>query len=263
MKTFDVIIGNPPFSSRGSNKTRGKRAKELYTRFFEWSVRNAPTVAMVLPTTDRKVQQKHNNLLKTKANIIKHINHNYVMEMSVDIPMWYVVVDGSDSRPEIEFRVSGAPRNKIPWTKGKVNMTHYKKQVGHHGRETRSPENTVTIYHKINRKGLVVKYGNPRDFRTQEYFPSTGFAVLMPQTITDRGWSNVQIVECNNSQVAFNGMNIVFTETRVQAERLIALMETADFQRQANRVKQGFNNMTISCLRAIQIDDEAVDAIFT
>jgi hypothetical protein len=257
---FDIVLGSPPFSSHGEGKSSGKRGRELYIDFFKRAVEMAPIVALVMPTTNKKVQEKHNNLLKEKANVIEFISNDV---FNVIMPMWYVLVDGSDKKPDVTFDISGVVGNKVKWSKGKVNMTGYKQRTGDHGKEQPDKEHTVTIYHKLNSKnGLVTKYGKPEDFKKHEYFPDTGYAVLMPQTITDNGWSTVEVVKCNGNQVAFNGMSIVFTETKEQAQQLIDVMNTESFKEQANNVKQGFNNMNISCLTAIQIDDKVVESIF-
>jgi hypothetical protein len=39
----------------------------------------------------------------------------------------------------------------------------------------------------------------------------------------------------------------------VAGERLVEFMKTDEFIQGANRVKQGFNNMNLSCLKAIKL----------
>jgi hypothetical protein len=256
---FDCVVGNPPFSSHAEGKTAGKRGRELYIDFFKKSVEMADYVAMVMPTTNKKVQEKHNNLLKEKANVIEFIPDDV---FDVTMPMWYVVVNGTDQKPNVSFDITNVVGNTIKWTKGKVNMTHYKELTGGHGEDNKAKSNDITIYHKLNNKGLVTKFGKRANFKDHEFFPNTGYAVLMPQTITDDGWSRTKIVKCSGDQVAFNGMSIVFTNTKAQAQKLIDVMSTKSFKDQANNVKQGFNNMNMSCLTAIKIDKKVENDIF-
>lgn len=256
---FDVVVGNPPFSKPKEGKTAGKRAEELYTKFFVKALSIAPSVAMVMPTTNTKVQEKHNNLLKEKANEIVFIENGV---FDVSMPMWYVIVDGSGRTPDVKFTID-TTGNSIDWFKGNVNMTGYKEITGHHGLTEPTDTTDVVIYHKLNSKeGLIKKYGRRTEFKSFDFFPKSGYAVLMPQTITDKGWSVTEIVECTGNQVAFNGMNIVFCSTHEQATRLVEYMQTDNFVSQANKVKQGFNNMNLSCLKSIIIPKEEVDAIF-
>jgi hypothetical protein len=251
---FDVIVGNPPFSAPKQGKIAGKRASELYTLFFEKSLRMADIVAMVLPTTDKKVQEKHNTLLRNNTNTINYINPE--MFPGIAMPMWYVVCNKGDlNRPDdINWALKDIG-NTIPWTKGSVNMTMFKNLTGGHGTIAPINPNDVIIYHKVNAtRGLVVRYGDVKYFTKSQLFPTTGYAVLMPQTFSDSGWSKIEIVQCNGNQAAFNGINIVFTATLEQANSLIEIMKTPEFIAQGNQVKQGFNNMNLSCLKSIKIN---------
>jgi hypothetical protein len=256
---FDVVVGNPPFSAHGENKKAGKRGTEIYVEFFRKATEMAPVVAMILPTSDKKVQAKHNALLKEKANKIVYIDEKVFS--GITMPMWYVIVDGSEEKPTVEFNIHGVTGNLINWQKGKVNMTAYKNLTGGHGQSAKTDAHDVIIYHKLNSSGLVIKYGQKTEFSDCEFFPKSGYAVLMPQTITDDGWSKVEIVECTGNQVAFNGMSIVFTKTKEQADNLVKVMNTDSFKQQANKVKQGFNNMNLSCLKAINIHEDIVRTI--
>jgi len=249
---FDLVIGNPPFSSHKEGKQAGKRGKELYIEFYKLALEISETVTMIMPTTDKKVQKKHNERLIETAKVIEYIKDD--MFKGISMPMWYVISDNSRRKPKVEFSILNKVGNEIDWQKGKVNMTSYKKLTGDHGKERPSKRNSVTIYHKLNSKsGLIKKYGQKKHFKKHEFFPNKGYAVLMPQTITDDGWSVTEIVKCTGNEVAFNGVNLVFTKTKKEAKELVDLMKKSTFKAQANEVKQGFNNMNISCLRAINL----------
>lgn len=249
---FDLVIGNPPFSSHSEGKQAGKRGTELYIEFYRLALEISETVAMIMPTTDRKVQKKHNERLIETANVIEYIKDDVFKGISM--PMWYVLSDNSRRKPKVEFSIFDKVGNDIDWQKGRVNMTAYKRLSGDHGKDKPSKRNSVTIYHKLNSKnGLIKKYGQKKHFKSHEFFPSKGYALLMPQTITDDGWSVTEIVKCTGNEVAFNGVNIVFTKTKREAKELVELMKTDKFKQQAIEVRQGFNNMNLSCLRAINL----------
>jgi len=249
---FDVTVGNPPFSSHAEGKTAGKRGKELYIVFYKLALEISEVVAMVMPTTDKKVQRVHNKRLSDTANVIEYIDPSVFS--GINMPMWYVISDKSKRKPDVDFSLLSEVRNDIEWMKGKVNMTQYKERAGDHGKEKQSKEFPVKMYHKLNGKdGLLIRYGKGVFLRRSMYFPNSGYAVLMPQTITDDGWTVVKIVKCTGKEVAFNGMNIVFTKTKKDAIELVNVMNTDNFKQQANKVKQGFNNMHVGCLRAIKL----------
>ena len=251
---FDVIVGNPPFSKVAEGKQAGKRGQELYIAFYKWAVTHAQVVAMVMPTTDKKLQQNHNDLLRATANKIKHIDPSWFP--GVTMPMWYVIVNKQDpNRCVIDWSLDGSVGNDIPWVKGNINMTAHKNLVGEHlGHSKAKKASDICIYHKVNEThGLVMLWCDHAHVSSRARFPDSGWAVLMPQTFNDTGWSKTEIVKCTGAQAAFNGMNIVFVKTRVAGERLVEFMKTDEFIQGANRVKQGFNNMNLSCLKAIKL----------
>ena len=252
MVIFDVTVGNPPFSSHAEGKTAGKRGKELYVDFYKLALEISEVVAMIMPTTDKKVQRVHNKRLSETANVIEYIDPSVFSD--INMPVWYVISDKSKRKPDVDFSLLSEVRNDIEWMKGKVNMTQYKERAGDFGKEEWSKEFPVKIYHKLNGKdGLLIRYGKASHFRPSMYFPTSGYAVLMPQTITDDGWIDVKIVKCTGKEVAFSGMNIVFTRTIEHAHELVDIMNTDNFKQQANKVKQGFNGMHVGCLRAIKL----------
>jgi len=254
---FDVVVGNPPFSNPKEGKTAGKYCEQLYPKFFKMALQIADIVAMIMPTTNKKVSKKHNTLLKDNANVIEFIDDGV---MDVTMPMWYVICDDSDRNPAVEFTVT-QNGNTIPWEKGKVHMTAFKHAYGNHGVEKPNASTKITIYHKLNGKELVLKYARENQVKLSQRFPDSGYAVIMPQTITDDGWTDVRVVKCDGMQAAFNGVNVVFCDTKKQANRLIEYMETDTFKNGANAVKQGFNNMTKACLQSVVIPKEDEDYI--
>jgi len=253
-KKFDIVVGNPPFSKQNEGKTAGKRSVELYKKFFNMALEMASLTAMIIPSSDTKVQKTHNELIRNNANVIKHIDPSVFP--GICMPMWYVIVDKKNTNRESSINWSlSSTGNNIPWVKGAVNMTHYKELTGGHGYPSPKKEDDVLIYHKVNgRHGLVKVYGPKESISKRQLFPSSGYAVLMPQTFTDEGWSRVEIVKCTGNETAFNGVNIVFVKTRKQANDLILMMKTEEFITGANSVKQGFNNMNLTCLKSIRTD---------
>ena len=231
----------------------GKNCEQLYVKFFAKSLEIADTVAMIMPTTDRKVAKKHNELLRKKANVIEFIDDKVFPTVVMD--MWYVIVDGSGRKPSVKIGLD-TNMNSIRWTKGLIHMRYYKNKTGDHGTEEPTSDDDIIIYHKLNGSGLVKKYGKREYVNRKKMFPNTGYAVLLPQTFADSGWSAVEIVKCNGNQSAFHGMAIIFTDTIEQANALVEYMNTDHFIKQANNVKQGFNSMTLSCFKAITIPKE-------
>jgi hypothetical protein len=225
---FDVVVGNPPFSKVGDGKQAGKRGQELYAQFYAWAIENSSMVAMVMPTTEKKVQKNHNQLLRSTANVIKHIDPDVFP--GIVMPMWYVisVKDNPVKQTNIVWTLDGTVGNNIPWVKGSVNMTAHKNLVGDHlGHAKPQKKSDILIYHKVNvTHGLVSLYCDSKYVSQSALFPASGYAVLMPQTFNDTGWSQTEIVKCNGQQAAFNGMNIVFVKTKSQAEKLIEFMTT-------------------------------------
>jgi hypothetical protein len=259
---FDVIVGNPPFSKVSEGKTAGKRSEELYIQFYKWAVENARIVAMIIPTTDKKLQKTHNTLLRDTANVIHHIDPQMFPEISM--PMWYVIADKhNNTRADIEWHLDGSTNNDIPWVKGYINMTAHKNLVGEHlGYDKPKKKSDVLIYHKVNiTHGLVTLYCDEKYISAKGLFPKKGWAVLMPQTFNDDGWSKTEIVKCNGKQAAFNGMNIVFVDTKTQGEKLVEFMKTDHFIQAANKVKQGFNNMNLTGLKSMKLDKKFKDII--
>ena len=249
---FDVVLGNPPYSAPAEGKITGKRASELYTKFFKFAIDHADIIAMILPTTDTKLQKEHNDLLKQYANKIEYIDSSLFPNISM--PTWYVICDKTISdKADIHWAL-GKTRNNIPWTKGGINMTAYKILTGGHGDNKQKFNSDITIYHKVNEtRGLVIKYGRKNSVSKRQMFPEDGYALLLPQTFGDTGWSKTEIVKCNGKQSAFNGINIVFFKTKKEAEDLRDYMKTYKFIDAANKVKQGFNNMNLSSLKSINI----------
>lgn len=256
-KKFDVVLGNPPFSVVREGKMRGKRSRELYVEFFRLALALGENVGMVLPSTARLLKRGHNDLLQENANVLVELAS---VDFGVCIALWYVIVDGSGRVPMYKFDLYDK-RNGICWEKGRVNMTWYKKKAGDHGREYEL-EGDVTIYHKVSSRGFSVRYGSSLHFRAEHYFPESGYALLLPQTISDRGWGRVELVKCTGKQVAFNGMTIVFVDREEVGLRLLEYMRSEDFVNQCIGLRQGFNQMTLVGLRAVNIPEEIEREIF-
>ena len=250
---FDVVVGNPPFSKANQGRIAGKRAVPLYTKFFKKSVELGKIVAMVLPRTDMKIDKSHNDLLKSRSTLIKNIDES--LFKNIAMPMWYVIVD---DRPQdisnVEWAISSTPKNDIKWGRGKVNMTDHKnKNGGSFGTTMKVNSDDVTIYHKINDStGLLIVYSPENIVDKNHLFPSSGYAVLMPQSFTPCGWSKTAIVKCVGNQAAFNGMGVVFTETLKEAEELVERMKTPEFIAEGNRLKQGKGQLPPTCLVAVK-----------
>lgn len=250
---FSVVVGNPPFSSVGDGKRAGKRGRELYAEFFLLGLRLSDTVLMVLPCTEKKIQRGYNDVLKERATYIQYLDADM---FGIVVPIWFVLVDSGPKRHGIEFTDYSRP-NKIPWGKGKVNMTSYKKRVGTHGASDRSSPRDVEIFHKITKKkGLVSRYDVSGGVVNKQRFAVGKYIVLIPQTMMDVGWSGLFIVESTGMECAFNGLTVVVLDTRGQAEKLVELLRSALFIDEVNKRKLGFNQVTVAILRSIPIDEE-------
>ena len=251
---FDVVLGNPPFSKKNrneDNKGNKGRGTDLYDQFYEMSLNLSNKVAMIMPTSHKHQQKKHNNLIKNTANIIKFIDPS--LFPTVQQEMWYIVsIKNSNKVPqEIDWKYSGEIRNNINWSKGKFNVTTDKHLLE---RDTQLNDSDVKIYHKINEmNGLVIKYADSGLVPVSKRFPNTGYAVLMPQQIQDTGWSKTEIIECDGKQAAMNGMNIAFVKTEEEAKKLNDYMKTDDFINEALKYRGGMGNMVLWALQSIQI----------
>ena len=243
---FDVVVGNPPFSKVSKATGRG-RGKDLYPIFFERAIDMAPVVAMIMPSTHDRVFAKHNALLRQVANKIIHIDPSTFSKIVRDV--WYVIKDNSGSKPDIEWLFDDSDKNDIDFAKGKLNVTTDKHMLG----RTKERKCDITIYHKITGSGLVTNYCKAIEVPQMKLFPSSGWAVLMPQQITKNGWPKVEIVKCVGNQAAMNGVNIAFFKTKKEAQSLVEYMSTDQFILSALRYVGGMGNMTKTAMNNIDM----------
>lgn len=249
---FDVAIGNPPFSAAGNKKTKRGRAINLYPKFYELSTNVANKVAMIMPKTIKQNMIHNEYILKTASRIEDVDNRNFP---TVYMNMW-VVYSGLEKKEELpEFdQFKDKPKQIVTWYKGKLNVTTDSNLLV---RKTKNDDNDFVIYHKISDKTGLVTYYTNKQISKKKLFPSGGYAVLLPQQITKTGWSKSEIVKCNGLQAAMNGMTIVFTKTKSEAENLIKYMQGKKFITQALSYCGGMNNMTLNALTSINMDDYA------
>ncbi len=251
MKEFNVTLGNPPFSLTANKKGKKGGSSKLYDKFFAKAVETSEAVAMIMPTTDKWMRSKHNDLIRKTASHIEYISSDTFN--TVHIPMWYVIVDSSDNTPDIAWPgYDPLPKQLYFWAKGKVSSSNSELVE----RKVRRSDNDIAVYHKINSiNGLVMGYTNKKNIKPTKLFPDTGYAVLMPQQINvNRGWTNTKIVKCNGMQAGMNGMNIAFVNSKKEAVELVELMKTQEFIDQAVKNMGGMNNMTLNAMMSIDME---------
>jgi len=244
---FNVGLGNPPFSVPNKKTGRGG-TRSLYPDFYARAVDCCESVAMIMPSTHNRVAKEHNDKLRETANQIHHIDPKLFPTVARD--MWYVISDGSNSKPDVDWLFDGENNNTLELAKGKLHVTADKALLT---RDTKN-ENDVTVYHKVTGKtGLVTKYCEQHKVGLGKRFPNTGYAVLMPQQLTKKGWPATFIVKCDGNQAAMNGMNIAFLENKKEAQRLDAYMKTPDFINSALKYVGGMGNMTLAAMKRVNM----------
>lgn len=242
---FDVTIGNPPFSLVNKKGGRG-RGKDLYPDFYRNAITNSDVVAMIMPNTQQTVNKKHNDFLRETANRIVPCKFD-----GINLATWYVISDGSDSKPDVEWIHNGQDQNNVNFAKGKLNVSSDVDCL----KRDKKRKGDITVYHKVTgTTGLVIKYCSPKMVPKRKRFPESGYALLMPQAINDKGWSKTAIVKCTGNEAAMNGVNIAFFDTKKEAMKLRDYMKTEEYIENACKVRGGLGNMTLSAMKRVPIN---------
>ncbi len=251
VKSNTVVLGNPPFSKITKSGYQG-RTTELYPEFYKWAVENADSVAMIMPRTDqRSADTKHNRLISNTATDIIDTTEGF---RSILLKTWCVIADSkSDKKASIDWVIDGkGAKNDLNLAKGKLNVTGDKICL----ERDKGRKDDITIYHKVSEKfGLVVKYCSPELVPVKKRFPTSGYALLMPQMInSNRGWTKTAIVKCTGREAAMNGMTIAFFETKKQAVAVEKYMKTQEFIDNASRLAGGLGGMTLQAMKNVPIN---------
>ena len=245
--TFDVEVGNPPFSEAKNKSGKKGRAKNLYPEFYKQAVARSEHVYMIVPKTNRQHNNPFNEFIRENTNKVKFIA-NDVFPINMDV--WCLIKDGSDTNvDDIEWAdLVELPEQKVKWAKGKINVTTESDMM------IDKPGEYV-VYHKINNTGLIQ---TTTDMLPElKLFPESGYAVIMPQQIQKSGWTDTAIVKCNAKEGATNGVNLAFVSTKEEAEYLVEYMKKEKFITQALANCGGMNNMTLGAIQRIDMDDYA------
>lgn len=245
---FDLVIGNPPFSDTGDKQQGRGRTKNLYPEFYKWAVDHADTVAMIMPQTNSKIMKDHNDLIREADDIVV-IDPN-VFE-GVNISMW-TVYSGTGQKNKFKFEWKGSfeEKNDI-FFKGKLNVGTQKHML----QREKKRRGDATIFWKVTKSGVTVRYHSRKEIKKSWLLPSSGYCVLMPQSIQKYGWSETEIVKMDGNQVAGNGMSIAHFKTKKAAKEFVEWMKTDSFIDQALKVVGGMGCMTMGALRTIEIPD--------
>lgn len=240
---FNVILGNPPFSLAGNKTGKKGRAKNLYPDFYKKAVDLADHVCMIVPDTHRQ-NTKFNEFIRANTNKIMPISDDV---FDVNINTWCLIKDGSDTNvDEIPWSdLHEMPEQKVVWAKGKVNVTNEKEVL-------ENKPGPYTVYHKVNGSGLQ-QSTTDNIISDAKLFPNKGYAVIMPQQIQNHGWTRTEIVKCNGKQVATNGVNLAFVDTKKEAEYLVEYMKIDEFVNQALEHCGGMRNMTLGAMQKIDM----------
>lgn len=244
---FSAVVGNPPYSLAGNKTSKKGRAKNLYPDFYKKAVEIADTVAMIVPDTHRQ-HIPFNNFIRKNTNKILPIDDSV---FDVNISTWCLIKDNSGTNVDhIEWAdLHEIPEQKVKWAKGKINVTTENNLLV-------DKPGPFTVFHKINGTGLI-QTTTDVEMSKLKFFPSKGYAVIMPQQIQNSGWTATAIVECNGKQAATNGVNIAFVDTLEEAEYLVEYMKQPRFVEQALAHCGGMRNMTLGAMQKINMDDYA------
>ncbi len=254
---FDFVVGNPPFSDGRPDGKGGKSSNDiLYVKFFNKARELANNIAMILPSTLNKQMKEHNLVLSEVVTDYREISKEEFPGPTID--MWYVICLANAPVKSIPFTISDVPKNNIIWGRGKLDMYEHKNNAkaagygeGFIGYTEQTNADDVKVYHKITKSNGLEMYYVPNILvPTKKRFPSSGFVVLVPQTMTDAGWVSTEIVECCG-QAAFLNLKTVFFDTYDDAKRFQEFMQTEEFIDGAKKVRAGFNQLTIAGLQSI------------
>jgi hypothetical protein len=244
---FDAVVGNPPYSLAGNKTGKKGRAKNLYPEFYEKAIEIADHVSMIVPDTHRQ-HITFNKFIRENTNKIIPVDES---AFNVNISTWCLIKDNTGTNvDDIEWAdLHEIPEQKVRWAKGKINVTTENNLLI----DTPGP---YTVFHKINLKGL---HQSKTDIEISKLklFPVDGYAVIMPQQMQNHGWSATDIIKCDGTQAATNGVNLAFVNTKQEAEYLIDYMKQEEFIEQALLHCGGMRNMTLGALQKINMDDYA------
>lgn len=255
---FDLVIGNPPFSLGRADGKGGKNKSDiLYVQFFNMALTLSDNVAMIMPSTKNKKMKEHNANLSKVCTGYRDITPEEFPGPTID--MWYILAIKDATKEPIPFSIATESQNNITWGRGKVDMFEHKNTMRSLGFEdnfigfsTKQNQTDVTLYHTVNEtKGLVTYFVPDETIPKNKRFPNTGFVVLIPQTITDNGWSKTEIVKCEG-QASLLNIKTVFFNNQEDAKRFVEFMKTREFIDGAIKVRAGFNQLTLSGLRSIK-----------
>jgi hypothetical protein len=192
---FDVVLGNPPFSKANEGKT-STRKKNLYPHFFEWTIKNSDMGAMIMPQTQKQVQEKHNR------NIVDNCYEVMMIEDSVfkiATSVWCVFFDKKTDKRIEDFTVK-TKMNSFNWKKGKMSSS---------AKDWQSLDGYEVI-HSVRKDGLIIL--KSKKFNPNAALPSDGFAVVLGITA-----NKTFIIPCK-SQMFGGNVYTVWFKTKKEAE---------------------------------------------
>ena len=195
--SFDVVLGNPPFSKANEGKTAGCKAVNLYPMFWKKSLEIADVVAMIMPRTDRKHSPAHNLSIIENANSVIKLDHSV---FNVGVSVWCVFADKNDKNRVEDFRQSTIPKNDVQWVKGKMT-TSKKYWESDQGRP---------VIHAIYISGPQIF--NTDTSNPKGELPNNGYVVLFGQTA-----NSIHILK-SESQLQGSNVISVWFESKTEAE---------------------------------------------
>lgn len=238
---IDVVVANPPFSVANEGKTAGKKAVNLYPKFYEKSLEIADVVCMIMPETSNQVNAAHNERIKATAYDIRPITSEQFP--GVGIKMWTVFAHKSIPANVDDHFTDFQVANNLAFQKGKLNLSTVKDSVQAMG--------VRVIKAVYKNEGVIEEFIDPKAVRLHHCLPSSGYAVLMPLTMTDDGW-RVEIEPCEGQAVNVN-VYYILADSLEEAERLRDLVTSEQFVEQAKNKRGNQNVITVTALRSISI----------
>ena len=239
---FDVVVGNPPFSAPSKSTGRGM-THTLFNQFYRKSVEMANTVAMIMPSTDKLKHQAHNDLVKKTANVIEFIDSNVFQGIGIDC--WYVIFDGRDTTPGIDWIYDRPQGNDLTWWRGPLQLGKVKPYLTDSG--------DVKVLVRINRNGIEEQYLSDDEVRPSMLMPDSGYAVITPLQMSDKGWY-VDVVKIDTKTTATANVFATYVDTEDQAHRLKEALISDEFIEYAKSFRGGMGAISLGKRKMLELD---------
>ena len=184
---FDLILGNPPFSTPATDDQNGTGSKIcLYPPFFKLATDHSTYVAMVMPRTDKKVDNQmteHNHLIERHAQDVTDCTHHFNVRGEQNYVIW-----DKTKKPKTKYKwhqpIHRPDRERLDIYIGKTVFAYVKGRYP--GVYKDKPDGySVPGIHKVNSKGLNLVWIKPSEIKTSLLRVSAPYLVVIPSRMFD------------------------------------------------------------------------------